>query len=49
MNGLYQRRTVPGHHVVVESEFCTVASNVWGLAYVTLRAPGILSWLPNFF
>ena len=45
---VYQRRTVPGHHVVVESEFCTVAPNVWGLAYVTLRAPRILSWLLDF-
>jgi len=48
MNGLYYGRTVPGHHVVVETEFCTVVPNVWGLAYVTLRAHRILSWLLDF-
>jgi hypothetical protein len=48
MKGLYQGRTVPGHHVVVDTEFCTVAPNVWGLAYITLRAPRILSWLLDF-
>ena len=45
MNGLYQGRTVPGHNVVVETEFCTVTPNVRGFAYVTRRAPRILSWL----
>ena len=53
MNGLYQGRTVPGRHVVVETELCTVAPDVWGpvwnLLYVTVRAPRILSWLLDFF